>query len=564
MRGLLNVLLSTILILLIAISCDAQGASESSEDIVSTLENLDEVIEQRQSNVRMHLDNIERMKRARETLSESSSELFELNYMIADLYESFQFDSALYFLNRNYELARQRSLKGQRDAALLRMAHLYSTAGHYFEAAEILDQRIDTTHLDSALWGSYYLSQRRFHSEMREYSKNVQQKRESDAKVGYYTKRVLEFYPSDSDTHLRYLGDRLIDCGLIDSAEVVVDTLLAREVPSSHNYAIYAYTKSMIRGYRGDADGQICWLARSAMADMQSATKDHASMCLLAQILFASRNEVGRAFGYIQISMDDAAFYNARLRPWQIASVLPIIEQTHIHQTRGQLRVVWSLIVALAALFVLTLIFAIGEIRRKRRIEQMRSDLEQKSRELSQYVARLYEINQRQSTLMGELREANTVKEEYIGLFLGLCSDYIDKFEEYRRLLRKRLSHSKDELERELKSSELTDSYVEEFYDTFDNAFLRLYPTFVEEFNSLLQDDCHIEPKKGRLLNTELRIFALIRLGITDSSKIAGLLRYSVNTIYNYRAKVKNSAKESREDFEQRIKSIGAYASVEG
>lgn len=546
----------------IAISCYFNSGADTSQ-VGYALEELDDVLSHTESYTQMHCDIIERLKKARQAMPPRSGEQLEVNTMLADLYESFQFDSALYYLNCNLDIARRLSLKGVTDATLLRIAHLYSTSGHYFEAAEILGSRIDTMALDSTLLGSYFLSQRRFHCEMREYSKNAQLKRESDAKVGYYTAKLLEFYPPSSDIHLRYLGDRLLDCGMLDSAEVVVDTLLRRETPSSHNYAIYAYTKSIICGFRGDDDGQICWLARSAKADMQSATKDHASLCLLAQILFASRNEVDKAFRYVGVSMDDASFYNARLRPWQIASVLPIIEQTHSEQMRGRMRVVWSLIVALTALFVLTLIFAIGEIRRKRRIEQMRSDLEQKSSELSQYIARLSEINERQSLLMGELREANAVKEEYIGLFLGLCSDYIDKFEEYRRLLRKRLSQSKEELQRELKSSELTDSYIEEFYDTFDNAFLRLYPTFVEEFNSMLQPDCQIQPKKGKLLTTELRIFALIRLGISDSSKIAGLLRYSVNTIYNYRAKVKNNAKEKRDDFEQRVKRIGSYTSID-
>ena len=156
-----------------------------------------------------------------------------------------------------------------------------------------------------------------------------------------------------------------------------------------------------------------------------------------------------------------------------------------------------------------------------------------------------------------QLQMSNHIKEEYIGRFLKLCSTYIDRLEAYRRMVNKKISNGQtEELLKMVRSSNALDTDLKELYKNFDKAFLHLFPDFVKNFNQLLQPEMRIELRKGELLNTELRIFALIRLGIDDSSQIAEFLRYSVNTIYNYRAKVKNKACISRDDFEARVMEI--------
>ena len=137
-----------------------------------------------------------------------------------------------------------------------------------------------------------------------------------------------------------------------------------------------------------------------------------------------------------------------------------------------------------------------------------------------------------------ELSEASAAKEEYLALFLSMSSGYLDKLRHFL---------SRSQMEDELK----------DFYRAFDNAFIHLYPNFVSEFNELLVPEAHVELKEGELLNTQLRIFALIRLGIDQSSHIASLLRYSVNTIYNYRAQTKAAALSGKDDFETLVKEIG-------
>ena len=158
------------------------------------------------------------------------------------------------------------------------------------------------------------------------------------------------------------------------------------------------------------------------------------------------------------------------------------------------------------------------------------------------------------------MEEANHVKEEYIARFFDQCSEYIEKLENYRKSLNAKAKNNQlDDLFKMIKSTTLVETELEELYQNFDSIFLNIYPSFIQEFNALLLPEEQIVPKAGELLNTELRIFALIRLGITDSIKIANFLRYSLRTVYNYRTKVRNKAAGSREEFEEIVKKIGAF-----
>ena len=167
-------------------------------------------------------------------------------------------------------------------------------------------------------------------------------------------------------------------------------------------------------------------------------------------------------------------------------------------------------------------------------------------------------LNSQLSSLNSQLSESNRVKEEYIGRFMSLCSQYIDKLDDYRKMVNKKMKNKElEDLFRMSKSTELKEKELEELYQNFDSVFLHLFPNFVNDFNALLQPEQQIHPKEDNRLTTEIRIFALIRLGIEDSSKIAEFLHYSVNTIYNYRARIKNGALDNRESFERRIKQLG-------
>lgn len=351
-------------------------------------------------------------------------------------------------------------------------------------------------------------------------------------------------------------GIYLIEHGRYDQAEKLYKRLLEKTEPQTHEYAIVTYRLGEICDQTKRPDEMVCWYARSAIADIQTATKDNASLCSLANQLFG-RNDVMRAFRYIRCSMDDAIFYNAKLRPWQVAASMPYIEsaaQEMVAQRGKQMRT-FTLIISILVICLFVACVYLWRLYRQTRENQ--EILRERHRQVDAYNRELSELNK-------AISEANHVKEEYIGLFLSICSSYIDRLADYQRNVKRKLTAGKiAELQKEASSSALVDEETKKFYEMFDTAFLQLYPTFVEDFNSLLEDSEHIVLHKGELLNTELRIFALIRLGITDSSKIASLLRYSVNTIYNYRAKVKNKSKYQRDDFEERVKHISSFKIAE-
>lgn len=246
--------------------------------------------------------------------------------------------------------------------------------------------------------------------------------------------------------------------------------------------------------------------------------------------------DIERAYHYIRFSWNATNLYNARSRSLQTAGILSLIDLTYQAMQEKQydrLRFyLWTI-----SILSLSLILAIAWIyHQMKRLAVARNNLEHTN---------------------AQLQMSNHIKEEYIGRFLKLCSTYIDRLEAYRRMVNKKISNGQtEELLKMVRSSDALDTDLKELYKNFDKAFLHLFPDFVKNFNQLLQPEMRIELRKGELLNTELRIFALIRLGIDDSSQIAEFLRYSVNTIYNYRAKVKNKACISRDDFEARVMEI--------
>jgi DNA-binding CsgD family transcriptional regulator len=217
----------------------------------------------------------------------------------------------------------------------------------------------------------------------------------------------------------------------------------------------------------------------------------------------------------------------------------------------------YLLLISLLLFFLMVAGFYV--YRQMRKVSKIKKELYETNLKLAELNKNTKHINSQLQKVNAQLSEANHIKEEYIAQFFDICSGYIDKLEEYRKTLYKRAgSHQHEELFRMLKSTTLVDEEQKKLYETFDTIFLNLYPSFVEDFNSLLIREEQVILKPGERLNTELRIFALIRLGITDSIRIAGFLRYSLSTIYNYRTRARNNAVVSRDEFEEMVMNIGA------
>ena len=539
---------------------------------------LDHTLDTAQTYIDLHNVRIQELNTALSNRGLSLQQRYDLLCTLYDAYRSFQFDMAIKTLDERERVAKLLGDDSLVDDVSIDRAQLYSMAGMFLESRQVLDNNIDTLGLNRRQLIRYYDVQQRFYSNYSSYTNDVNTRDQSFEKRRYYRDRIIQLSEPKDEVYQQVLILSNIESGKYEAAERLNLEILMRYEPNQHEYAMFAYDQARICELLKKDDEALIWLARSATADICSATKDHASLCTLSQKLI-ERNDIDRAFRYVTVSLNDALFYNAKLRPWQISAIIPQIEgayadkqrQNLLKQEENQLileqnqrtlqekeehsREQARIISFLAAALLMICVFLVFSLLRSRKAA---SKIRSMNERIGHTNSELQELNTKLASVNSDLREANAVKEEYIALFLSMCSDYIEKITSIRRNVRRKISNGKvAELDKEMSSSNYLDEELNNFYEMFDNAFLNLYPNFVDEFNALLKPDAHIELKRGERLNTELRIFALIRLGITDSSRIAALLRYSVNTIYNYRARTKNNALVDRDTFEERIKTIG-------
>lgn len=532
------------------------SAAEPASDTDRLLAQLDELLRHSDTYVGRREQRIESAKTILGKSQCTPAQQYLLNQRLIKEYVPYQADSAITYLYRNIELAKRLGDRRRLDETRIALGYFYAGTGIYLEADSNLGA-VDTAHLERRMLTDYYIARFKLNNELRLYSHDETQRNRSGHLTSFYIEQIIGITEPHMPQRLMFEFEQAMFRNDYDKADEVIARLLDLVSPLTRDYAIASYMRAVAAQFRGDRRTELEWYIRAAMVDVQLAVRDNAALNSVANILV--KDDIQRAMRYMRTVMDDARFFNSRLRPWQDVSVITTIERTynaHKLRTDATMR---KLIAALALFALLVLAGTLYTLRQNRRLRAARRELEEAFSRQHRTNAELKRYNERLLELNNQIGEANTVKEEYIAIFLMMCSEYIDKIVATRRRVRKQLRDgSIDELRREYAPNDAEEQELKTFYTMFDTTFLRLYPTFIEEFNQLLDDEARIEPKKGELLTTELRIFALIRLGIGDSSKIAALLRYSVSTIYNYRSKVKCRSTLSREEFEERIRTIGS------
>ena len=472
---------------------------------------------------------------------------YELEINIAREFFAFSFDSTQVYLKHCQELARD-VLEDQdlyNETSVL-LGHLYAKAGSYLEASQLLYGDIDTTAFSPALMAEYMWVLYDFSKDLAGNSGMVE--RLSIPPDSSFRPRLYQLLPKDSDRWRSVLRDEFMEQGNLASADSVSRLLLSTVKPEDRDYAIFAFFQSEIENMKGNQPERMAWLIRSAECDIVNAVKDYASLTMVAQNILPL--DVDRSFRYLRMAQEDAVLYNAKLRPWQISRFLMEVEDAYaVRQERqGKASLLSAILLGLLVL-VLALITHFLIVR-SRKLSRMQKALESSNVQLAAANQELSVLNQR-------ISKADKVKDAYIMDFLQGLSEQVALIRSQDNRFRNLLKQGKsDQLFRELAISERSEKALEEFYRKFDETFLALYPDFVEQFNALLQPQARIVPPAGRL-TTELRIFALIRLGVDDSKKIAAMLDYSVSTIYNYKVAVKNAALGDRDKFEDQVKKIG-------
>lgn len=483
---------------------------------------------------------------------------YELAFSLYERYKSFMNDSALYYLDEAKHWAERQGKTAQVGYCQVLKAFQCSTVGYYNEALAFL-KYVDKQQLDSIGLRHYYQSQMHVYGELGYYCIIPTMKEEYFKRQGTYRDSLFAMIDHHDPDYLMYRIQELVARQQLADARKISDQWVSRISPDSREYAIACYYRWM--SSEGE-DEMRYWLAQSALSDVSHAVMDQASLLSLAELLNAD-GDLDRSYRYIRFTWDCNNRFNTRMRSWQITPILNVIENNYQKAVEHNTHVLRLSIIAVSILALLLLVAYFFVHRRNKQLASARNALKTSNDELASANSllatqkdELSQLNGQLSMVNDQLTESNRVKEEYIGRFMSLCSQYIDKLDNYRKMVNKKMKNKElDDLYQISKSTELKEKELEELYENFDSVFLHLFPNFIDDFNALLLPEMQVQPKENRL-TTDIRIFALIRLGIEDSSKIAEFLHYSVNTIYNYRARLKNGAVGNRETFEMRVKEL--------
>lgn len=478
----------------------------------------------------------------------------ELYWLYDDLYNEYNkydLDSAACYLEKKQKVAERCGNESMILKSAIDAADKCVISGMYYEAMQITDM-IDTTLLARhSLLPKYYHVMNSLYYGLAYASDN---KRLHDIYLIERSKYRDLLYDNlgDNDIAKVYVkADMLIEARQYDMAMELLKESLSDENISTHDYAVVYYMIALTSRKLGDIEQAVIYYAQSACFDISTPIREYKSLYELAEVLY-EYGDYERAYRYITRSTNDAKKANARLNQETIHSLLPIISYSYNNFIERNNRLLVIMLICIGSLLILLIIVTLTVIKNQKRIAAT-------ERTVREAYSEVKSVNERLQRYIHQLRESNEIKEVYISRYIDLCSDYIGRLEKYRSELRKLgKTGGMDAIQQELRSSSIIEHELGEFYSQFDATFLDLFPDFIPQLNGLLQPDKQIDIKgKDNLLTTELRICALIRLGVTDSVKIAEFLRRSVSTIYNYRVKMRNAAVSNREEFEKEIMKIG-------
>lgn len=485
---------------------------------------------------------VQRISALMDQLKNTNKELlpqYNMDSIIYEEYKSFHYDSAFSYIIKLQNTAYQLNDEPKITSTKIRQGFIFLSSGMFKEAFDTLStiheaslpqiHKVDYFALMAVLYYGMADLNDRFYASVYE------------AKGHQYIDSVLKYSESDTYDFLYYRGLRFARQSNLQEGLNDLDRLISIDSLTFHQKAIIASTLSDIYLKMGEQEKAIQLLAKASIYDIRSATKETAAILTLADILYHNR-DIKRAYTYTKKALSDANFYGARHRKIQVGTILPIIEEEKINTVEGQKRllILYSIIATVLSICVVFFIFII--------LKQLRK--------LRKADSKILETNSILQETNHKLMEANKIKEEYIGYYFNINSDYIDKIDKFKKSIDRSLMTNRiDNLRYIVNSIDLKKERTE-LYQSFDKVFLKLFPDFIADYNALFREEDQVKLNDNELLNTDLRIFALIRMGISENDKIAKILEFSVNTIYAYKTKIKNKSIVPNEEFEKKIMEI--------
>lgn len=511
------------------------------DEINLLLKELDNTIAERKVYTAKKESEIALLKQKR-LRAESLEEQYQINNEIRKHYETFICDSAEYYIAENIELAGQMGNTEYLTESRLHLSFVYSLSGLFMQAFEVL-QQLNYNELSPELKSFYCFNSIRFYENLIKYTDNSKISAEYMSTENAYRDTVMSLFGADSDIFQKEKAHELQANGKYEDAIDILTRMYKKQEPDTHEYAMAAMGLARVQNLAGNPLLEEKYLIMAAITDIKLAVKENEALLTLAINLY-NKGDINRSYSYIKVALDDAIFYNSRFRNSVIARVQPIIEETYLLKIENQQRNLRTYALLISLLVIALAVILYFYYRQIKIVSKARHNLRT--------------MNEKLSSLNKKLDEANLIKEKYVGYFMNQCGVYINKLDEYRKNVNRKIKTGQiDDLYKS--SSRAFEQEIKELYTNFDKAFLNLYPDFVDNFNSLLKPDEQYKPEKDQL-NTELRIFALYRLGITDVNQIAVFLRYSIQTIYNYKSKVRGKSILGGEQFEEEVKKLGSLS----
>lgn len=527
------------------------------KNIKDLYEQLDQAIKQSQYYISQKESRITKIKK-QSRQGHTPPQLLTAYYKLYEEYKAYQSDSSIYYIHQAIDLAKRNNMKSDITKLRSLLALQYSTSGAFTEALHVL-QSIDKKTLNNSNKKDYYIAFYHVYGELGFSNIHI----DTDLSQEFYNKQnccrdtLFSILSPNSEDYLMRKEVLLTSQNKLKEALKINDIRLSKCKKGSHEYGIVAYYRYLIYRSLKDEDMVKYWLLQSAICDVKCAINDQASLRILAEIL-SKEKDVERSYKYINFSWNATKRFCTRIRSWQISPVLGTIDHNYQAELKkANHRLIFAIIcVSLLVIALALLTFYVN--KQKSYLSKARNELKKTNTQLEELNNKLSSTNGMLKASNDKLNESNGVKEEYIGQFLGACSHYIDKLDKMRLNVNKMLKNKQyNELYSMTKSSEVKEQELEELYANFDKVFLNLFPNFVEDLNGLLKEECQIHLSSPNKLSAIVRVLALIRLGIDDSTKIAEFLHYAVNTIYNYRAKLRNGAINDRNEFEKKVRELG-------
>lgn len=478
---------------------------------------------------------------------------YSLNQKLYTEYRKYKIDSALYFITRNVKLSESIKDSSFKTDAVLQLANLYSASGRFLESEKLL-KSVQTKTLSNNQKKTYL----EFYIEFFEHYATNNPSKYYNEQIGIYRDSLLAVLDPQSSEYKVNLALRSIDNKEYSAAKTNLEDLFYNQELKKSQYAMCAYLLGNISMHDKNYTDGINYYTLAAITDIETATRDQGAIQNLA-IYNYYNNNIDLAYKYAKSALEDAVVCNVKFRTLMMSEFYSIINaayQKKEDKNKKQLQV-YILSVSVLSGFLIILIFYI--YRQMKRLFKIKKELSASTQNLQELNAEFQSVNDRLKLFNDQLNESNNIKEEYIAQFFDICSSYISKMEDYRKkLYKKAVNKQFVELTNVLRSNDTIEMELGDLYRKFDTVFIKLYPEFTSDFNALLTEGEKITLKEGEILSTELRIFALERLGIKDSEKIASFLRLSMSTIYNYRTKIRNKTVYSKEEFTKKLEKTGS------